>query len=159
MLVTPVQPTQNTHKKTARRILTAAAATGAVLYLAKTGKLNPVEGGNKYVEGIKAFLKKPADFVNAKIAEGIKALQKNEKLGKKMETAQKYVKETMEKAKENPEVKSLIDSAKVKKSQVVGSVRKAVGKAADFVEKEINPDKFTGKVQDTLETFKNFVKQ
>ena len=158
MSIAPIQPTQNTHKSTARKVLTAAAAAGTVLYLAKKGKLNPVEGGNKYIEKVKAFLKKPADIVNAKIAEGIKALQKNEKVGKKMEAAQKYVKETVEKAKANPEVKSLIDSAKVKKSQVVSTIRNVVDTAKDYVEKEINPDKFTGAVKDTLESFKNFVK-
>ena len=101
MKTNPTQATQNVYspRKVVRRVLTAAAATGTVLYLAKKGKLDAVEGGNKYVEKVKAFLKKPADFINGKIADSVKNLQKNEKLGKKMETVQKFVNEKIAKAK------------------------------------------------------------
>lgn len=50
-------------KKVAIAALGTAAAAGSVLYLAKTGKLNPVEGGNKHIESVKATLKKSADKV------------------------------------------------------------------------------------------------
>ena len=151
MSIPPIQSTQNTNGKTARRVVTAAATVGTILYLAKKGKLNPVEGGNKYIEKAKELLKKPADYINGKIAEGVKALQKNEKVGKKMESAQKYVKEKIAQAKANPDVKSLIDSAKVKKSQVVSKIRGTVDSVKDFVEKEINPEKFGEVVKDTAE--------
>jgi len=151
MAIAPIQPTQNTSKKTVRKVLTAAAATGTILYLAKKGKLNPTEGGNKYVEGLKAALKKPADYINGKIAEGVDKLQKNEKIGKKMTEAQKIVSEKIEQAKANPDVKSAMNFVRVKKAQVVSAVRNAVDAARNFVEKEINPEKFGEAVKDAAE--------
>ena len=53
----------NTAKKVVAATIGAAAATAGVLYLAKTGKLDAKEGGNKIVEKAKATLKKPADKV------------------------------------------------------------------------------------------------
>lgn len=53
----------NTAKNVAKVATGAAVAAGTVLYLAKKGKLNPTEGGNKHVETLKAALKKPADKV------------------------------------------------------------------------------------------------
>ena len=67
-----IQPTTsygigNQRKNTAKKVLTATAAiaTGVVttLYLARKGKLNPVDGGNKTIEAIKAALKGPADKI------------------------------------------------------------------------------------------------
>ena len=42
---------------------TLVAGAAATLVLAKKGKLNPVEGGNKVLEAVKAVIKKPADKV------------------------------------------------------------------------------------------------
>ena len=42
---------------------TLIAGAAATLILAKKGKLNPVEGGNKVLEAFKAIIKKPADKV------------------------------------------------------------------------------------------------
>ena len=53
--------------KAAVATATTAAAVGGVLYLAKTGKLNPTEGGNKVLEFVKKGLKSVADPVLEKL--------------------------------------------------------------------------------------------
>ena len=78
-----IQPVQNTKpynpvKKAVKTAAVAAAGAGAVLYMAKTGRLNPKEGGNKVIEGIKAVLKKPADKVLQKAAPHIEKIKNNE---------------------------------------------------------------------------------
>ena len=54
---------RNPALKVAAATATATAAVAATLILAKKGKLNPVEGGNKIIEGIKAPLKKGTDSI------------------------------------------------------------------------------------------------
>ena len=49
-----------TRKHALAKAATIGAAAGAVLYLAQKGKLNPKEGGNKFLETGKSILRKPA---------------------------------------------------------------------------------------------------
>ncbi len=96
--------------KTAAKLTTAAAATGAVLYMAKTGKLNPKEGGNKVLEGLKAGLKKPADFIlnkGAKLKDNAKNNPKISTITDKIsgfgEKAADFAEGIVNKAKFNPD--------------------------------------------------------
>ena len=54
---------RNTALKVAAATATATAAVATTLILAKKGKLNPVKGGNKIIEGIKEPLKKGTDSI------------------------------------------------------------------------------------------------
>lgn len=102
--INPSLPKRHTAAKVAGAVVTTAAAAGTVLYLAKTGKLNQVEGGNKIVEKFKAVLKKPADFVNGKIDQGIAKLSANERLANKMTKVKTFMTETAENLQKNPKV-------------------------------------------------------
>ncbi len=120
--------------KTAATAVSTTAAAGAVLYMAKTGKLNPQEGGNKVVEGLKSALKKPSDFV----------LKKGADLGTKVQQASKV----------NPKVSAVADkisalSKNIKSvkdsflaSDFKANFNKAVDSVKDFAESKINPEKF-----------------
>lgn len=58
---------------TASTVGTAAVAAGTVLVLAKKGKFNPTEGGNKYLEQAKSVVRNVADKVFAKVDAGVAA--------------------------------------------------------------------------------------
>ena len=51
-------------KRTVRNVIASAAVAGTVVYLAKTGRLNPKEGGNKAIEFVKKGLKTPVDLAS-----------------------------------------------------------------------------------------------
>lgn len=109
----------NTAKKVVAATLGAAAATAGVLYLAKTGKLNAKEGGNRAIETAKATLKKPADkILNSKTFEKVSA--------KAAELAEK----TKEKAQA------------LAKSDVVANAKKGVDTLKDKIEAVFHPEKF-----------------
>lgn len=109
----------NTAKKVVATTLGAAAATAGVLYLAKTGKLNATEGGNKTVETIKATLKKPADkILNSKTFANLSA-KATGLLGKGKEKLNAF-----------------------KKSDFSQSVIKGVDTLKDKIESVFHPEKF-----------------
>ena len=109
----------NTAKKVVATTLGAAAATAGVLYLAKTGKLDAKEGGNRTVEAAKAALKKPADkILNSDKFAKISA-KATELLGK--------------------------GKAKVKafaNSDVVANAKKGIDTLKDKIEAKFHPEKF-----------------
>ena len=109
----------NSAKKVVAATLGAAAATAGVLYLAKTGKLNAKEGGNKTVEAAKAALKKPADKVlNSKTYERVSA-KATELAGKGKEKLQAFA-----------------------KSDIVANAKKGVDTLKDKLEAVFHPEKF-----------------
>ncbi len=63
------------HKSSAGKVLAStgvvAGAIASSIVLARKGKLNPVEGGNKYIETAKALLKKPADFSSKMVTKAV----------------------------------------------------------------------------------------
>ena len=67
MIVSPITTRENGARKARRNTIaiasTAVAAAATTLILAKKGKLNPTDGGNKTIEAIKAALKGPADKI------------------------------------------------------------------------------------------------
>lgn len=108
-----------TTKKVVKSVIGAAAAVGTVLYLAKKGKLDPTENGNKHVETLKAALKKPADkILNSKVFNNVAT--KTNKITHS-ETAVK-----------------LKDSAKT----VWGDITKGISTLMDKVESKFNKGKF-----------------
>ena len=150
--IQPVAPNKiqkKSGKKIAGAIVGAAALTGAALYLAKTGRLNAVEGGNPYIEKLKAIVKKPADLINGKIADKIADLSQSETLGRKMLQMQKTVKTGIKLFNENPTVGAVKNFAKVEGKVVKDYVLKKadkVGKSLDtvlnLVESKIHPEKY-----------------
>ena len=109
----------NTAKKVVAATLGAAAATAGVLYLAKTGKLDAKEGGNKAVETVKSALKKPADkILNSDKFANISA-KATELLGKGKEKAQAFT-----------------------KSDVVANAKKGIDTLKDKIEAVFHPEKF-----------------
>ena len=108
-----------TTKRVVKSVIGAAAAVGTVLYLAKKGKLDPTENGNKHVETLKAVLKKPADkILNSKTFNKVAA--KADKMAHS-ETATK-----------------IKDSAKT----VWGDVTKGISTLMDKIESKFNKGKF-----------------
>ena len=123
-----IQPVQNAKpynpvKKAVKTAAVAAAGAGAVLYMAKTGKLNPKEGGNKVIEGIKAVLKKPADKVLQKAAPHIEKI-KNNKVFENIKSSKAYT-----------TIKDLAGNIK-------GEITKKVETLRDFFESKNNPEKY-----------------
>ncbi len=152
MTIQPVQSTQqyNPVKKAAKTVATAAAvtvATGAVLYQAsKTGKLNPGEG-NKIIEGIKAGLKKPADFI-AKKADPMIASAKEKIVASaiKSKITNSKVYTTVQPKVQNA-VSAVAEKASGLKSKVqdlhIGDkIAAKVDTVKDFVESKVNKAKF-----------------
>lgn len=145
-------PAKKAAKTVAATAATAAVTAGTILFLAKKGKLNPVEGGNKYLEGLKAVLKKPADKVNTVLANGatklsqtkvgkkagemvsvVKGKIENLNLGKKAETARKAITESAPyKAVKGAagKVKEFITSIPKKVSSFVGGLKEKFSKEA-----------------------------
>ena len=122
--ITPdIQTKKSPVKKAARAVATAAVLTGTALLLAKNGKLNPTEGGNKYIEAAKAFVKKGTDKVLPKvepIADKVVAAVKP--AAKKIATA---VQPAVDKVKGYVESSSVIANAET-------TVMGAANKAANF---------------------------
>ncbi len=123
-----IQPVQNTKpynpvKKAVKTAAVAAAGAGAVLYMAKTGRLNPKEGGNKVIEGIKAVLKKPADKVLQKAAPHIEKIKNNEII-KNIKSSKAYT-----------TIKDIAGNIK-------GEITKKVETLRDFFKSKNNPEKF-----------------
>ena len=69
----PANNKKNSHVLAKTAICTGAAAA-TVLYMAKTGKLNAKEGGNKIVEGVKTALRKPANEIINKAETTVKKI-------------------------------------------------------------------------------------
>ena len=120
----------NTAKKVVAATLGAAAATAGVLYLAKTGKLNAKEGGNKTVEKIKAALKKPADKILTS-----KAFEKLQvKTSKLIGEGNKKIASLKEKASEK--------LSTLKKTDAFANIQKGIDTVKDKIEAVFHPEKF-----------------
>ncbi len=122
-----IQPVQNTKpyspvKRAVKTAAVAAAGVGTVLYMAKTGKLNPKEGGNKIVEGIKAGLKKPADKVLAKAAPYAEKVRNSEIISK-IQSSKAYT------------------NIKTTALDIKGRITGYAETLKDFVESKFNPQK------------------
>ena len=89
------------------------------MYLAKTGKLNPTEGGNKAVETVKAALKKPADKI-----------LNSDKFAKVSAKATELL------GKGKAKVKAIANS------DVVANAKKGIDTLKDKIEAKFNPEKF-----------------
>lgn len=137
MKIQATQQTQpNAVKKTvktaAATVATAAVATGAVLYLAKTGKLDKFAGKNAKVDTAIDGLKGAADKVSKKLSPKVELL-KNSQIYKKAESS----------------VKKVANFATEKFGAVSDIVKTRLGK--------FNPDLAPAK-EKMAETFNNFVK-
>lgn len=106
MNVNAVNTTQayKPHKKVAKAvagtIATAAVATGAALYLAKTGKLDKFAGKNAKVDTAVNALKDTADKVSTKLTETYAKVEKTEafqKTADKAKVAGEYVTDKLNK--------------------------------------------------------------
>ena len=154
-----IQPTQaempkkHTAAKVAGAVLATAAAAGTVLYLAKTGKLNAVEGDSVCLAKAKAALKKPADFINSKIEKALSAVKSNEVVAEKLAQAKTFVNEV----NANPKFVEAKNVASEKLAQVKTFVNE-VNANPKFVEaKSVASEKLTQAktfVKDTIETVK-----
>lgn len=124
-------PVKKTVKTAAATVATAAAATGAVLYLAKTGKLDRFAGKNAKVDTAIDGLKNAADKVSKKLSPKVELL-KNSQVYKKAESAAKKAGEFATK----------------KFEKVVDTVKTRLGK--------FNPD-LAPESAKMAETFNNFI--
>ena len=119
MAINAITPDTQVRKSPVKRVVraaaTAAVLTGAALALAKSGKLNPTEGGNKYLETAKAFVKKGTD----------KILPKVEPVAKKIGGA---VQPAIDKVKEYAATSSVVANAET-------TVMSVANKAANFTKK------------------------
>lgn len=137
--IKPYSPVKRAVKTAAKVAVATAATAGTIAYLGAKGKLNPVEGGNKYIEFVKKTLKTPADFINKHVND--------------VRTA------VLNEAKVNPKVSNILDRA----NQVVKKVRDVIAKPVeslrDLKEMKLNPDKFSETVQeageDIIQAFKD----
>lgn len=132
----PIQRTENTGVKTVAKAVaataaTAAVATGAALYLAKTGKLDQFVGKNKVadkaISGAKGLADDIAKFVEPKVA------------------------------KIKPAFEGMV--SKIKESKVYKAVAKFANNAINFVRARLgkfNPD-IAPAAEKAAETFNNFV--
>ena len=132
----PIQRTENTGVKAVAKAVaataaTATVATGAALYLAKTGKLDQFVGKNevadKAIKGAKNLADDIAKFVEPKVA------------------------------KVRPAVEGMVK--KVKDSKVVKAVSKFFSNAVNFVKTRLgkfNPD-LAPASEKMAETFNNFM--
>ena len=91
---------KRTGAKVAAAAATATAAVATTLVLAKKGKLNPVEGGNKIIEAIKVPLKKFADKILNIIAGSKVVANVLEKVGKAQTKISPVTKKVSAKAQE-----------------------------------------------------------
>ncbi len=130
-----------TRKHTLAKAAAIGTAAGAVLYLAQKGKLNPKEGGNKFLETGKSILRKPAIAV----LNGVKTI--NTKLNQAAAT--------------KPWAKRIIENGKAVK-RFASKVSCSLDGIANPAERIFNKAKFApnkAKAADlAAETFNNFVK-
>lgn len=127
----PYSPVKKAAKNVVKTALVTTAAAGTIAYLGYKGKLNPVEGGNKILEGAKALLKKPADFL----------VNKGTGIVNTVNIA----------SKGNPALSSVIDKASGAFKTVKGFVGNAIDAVKNFAEKNINPEK-VGKAAENATT-------
>lgn len=117
---------KRTGAKVAAAAATATAAVTTTLVLAKKGKLNPVEGGNKIIEAIKAPLKKFADKILNIIAGSKVVANVLEKVGKAQTKISPVTKKVSAKAQETrcklsgvaEEVKTKLEPASKKAAEI-----------------------------------------
>lgn len=129
----PYSPVKQAAKKIVKTAVVTTATAGAIAYLGYKGKLNPTEGGNKVLEGVKSVLKKPADFI----------LNKGKGIADTVNVA----------AKGNPVLSEIIDKTSNAAKTVKGFVISTVETLRDLAEKKVNPEKFGEVAEDVVHKF------
>ncbi len=143
-----INPVKNVLKKTAKAALitagTAAISAGAVVYMAKTGKLKPVEGDNKYLERTKAFLN---DIVSiAENSELVSSISDS-----RIANYTKSIFSTMGDAVGNSKL-----YGKAKKSfgalkNIPSKYEYTIDTLKDNIERKFNPDKFSETINNSFD--------
>ena len=119
-------------KRTVRNVIASAAVAGTVVYLAKTGRLNPKEGGNKAIEFVKKGLKTPVDLAS----KGLKRVSDDITFLKKDKLDNFSLKEKAEELyKKMPNLKDSFQNIK-------GRILVGIDTLRDNIEKRLNPNKF-----------------
>lgn len=124
-------------KTAAKAVAATAVATGTILYLAKKGKLNPVEGDNIVIKNVKAGFKKPADFILKKGGNILADL--NAKIDKNKNFS--FIKEKLS----NIGKKAKDFKQNFLNSDFKAEIDKKIDTLQDFVESKFNKAKFSGK--------------